>query len=99
MDNKIQIITFLFSFIYGFFYFYLVKLNRYLIKDNNTILKYLDISLFTFDSVLLYIIINYKINKGYFHIYFIITSILGFFLANYTQKSVKLTLYKLKKFR
>ncbi len=96
MDNKLQILTFIFSFSYGIVYFYLVKLNRYLIHDNKTIIKYLDSSLFTLDSVLIYVIINYKINNGYFHIYFIITLVLGFFLAYYTQNSVKSTLNKLK---
>ena len=89
MDNKLQIITFIFSFIYGFIYFYLVKLNRYLIKDNNKIVKYIDSSLFTLDSVLLYIVINYKINRGYFHIYFIILLLVGFIFSYYTSNSVK----------
>ena len=81
MDNRLQIITFFASFIYGFIYFYLVKLNRWLIKNNKTIIRYIDISLFTLDTVLIYVIINYKINNGYFHIYFILTLVLGFIFA------------------
>lgn len=96
MDNKLQIITFIFSFIYGFLYYYLVRLNNLLIKNNKTIIKYLDNTLFTLDTVLIYVIINYKINSGYFHIYFIIVLIIGFIFANYAQSSVKSTIKKLK---
>ena len=88
MDIKLQLITFIFSFVYGFIYFYLVKLNRILTKDNKTIIKYIDTSLFTLDSVLIYVVINYKINEGYFHIYFMIILTIGFFIAYYTEKSV-----------
>ena len=96
MNNIIQIISLLFSFIFGFLYFYLVNLNYYLNKDNKTFIKYLNNTIFTLDVVLLYTIINYKINGGYFHIYFIIMIALGFFSANCTLNSVKSTIYKLK---
>ena len=89
MNIKLQLITFIFSSVYGFIYFYLVKLNRRLTKENKTIIKYIDTSLFTLDSVLIYVVINYKINEGYFHIYFIIILIIGFSIAYYTEKSVK----------
>lgn len=96
MDSHLQIITFLFSFIYGFFFFYLVKFNYLIIKNTKNFIKYLDNTLFILNCVLIYVIINYKINNGYFHLYFIITISLGFIFANYTQKYVKSTLYKLK---
>ena len=97
MDNNLQIITFIFSFIYGFLFFYLVKLNYLIIKNTKNFVKYLDNTLFILNVVLVYVIINYKINNGYFHLYFIITISLGFILANYTQKYVKSTIYKLKR--
>jgi len=96
MDNNLQIITFLFSFIYGFFFFYLVKLNYFIIKNSKSFIKYLDNTIFILNCVLIYVIINFKINSGYFHLYFIITISLGYIFANYTQKYVKSTLYKLK---
>lgn len=95
MDNNLQIITFIFSFCYGFIFFYLVKLNYHIINNSKSFIKYLDNTLFILNMVLIYVIINYKINSGYFHIYFIITIAIGFFLANYTQTFVKSTLYKL----
>ena len=97
MNSRLQIITFIFSFIYGFIYFYLVKLNRYLTSSNKRLIKYIDNILFTLDSVLLYVVINYKINSGYFHVYFILILFLGFILANYTQNGVKSTICKLKR--
>ena len=99
MNNTLQIITFIFSFVFGVIYFYLVKLNYYINNKNKGFIKYLNNCVFTLDIVLLYVIINYKINDGYFHIYFIIILVLGYILANYTQKRVKSTLYKLKIFK
>ena len=97
MDNKLQILTFIFSFIYGFIYFYMVRINRYLTKNDKRFIKYLDTSLFTLDSVLVYVVINYKINNGYFHLYFLFMLILGFLVAYYTETSVKLLKNKLLK--
>ena len=97
MDNILQIKTFIFSFIYGFIYFYMISFNRYLIKDDRRIIKYLDIFLFTLDSVLIYVIINYKINYGYIHIYFLIVLAIGFIIAYYTENSVKRLKKKLLK--
>lgn len=96
MNIIIQIYTFIFSFIYGFIFFYLIDLNKHLTKNNRTIIKYLTNILFMLDMVLIYVIINYKINNGYFHFYFFITLILGYFLANCTQIYVKSTIKKLK---
>jgi hypothetical protein len=97
MDNNLQIITFIYSYFFGFIFFYLAKFNYVIIKNNNTIIKYLDNTLFILNIVLIYVILNYKINNGYFHIYFLITLTLGYISANYMQKFVKMTLYKLKK--
>ena len=99
MNSKIQVITFIFSFVYGFIYFYLVKLNKYLIRNDKRLIKYIDTSLFTLDSVLLYVVLNYKINNGYFHIYFVLILLFGFILANYTQNGVKSTISRLKRFK
>lgn len=97
MDNKLQIITFIFSFIYGFSFFYLEELNYLINKKNKCFIKYLNNTLFILNMVLIYVIINYKINNGYFHIYFLITIVLGYFLANYTQNNVKDLINKYKK--
>lgn len=96
MDNSLQIVTFLFSFVFGILFFYLTKLNYILIKGQKNFLYYLDHTLFILNIVLLYTIINFKINSGYFHLYFIISVSLGYILAIYTQKYVKSTLSKLK---
>lgn len=97
MDNILQIITLIFSFIYGFFFFYLVEINYLINKKTTNFIKYLNNTIFILDMVLIYVIINYKINSGYFHIYFIITIVLGYLLANYTQKHVNILIKKLKK--
>lgn len=96
MDNDLQLLTFLFSFLFGIVFFYLLKLNYFFTSKNHTFIQYIDNTLFILNMVLLYTIINFKINDGYFHPYFIFTIILGYIFANFTQKYVKSTLYKLK---
>jgi len=97
MDNELQILTFIFSFLYGAIFFYIVKINYKLINNNRTIIKYVENSIFSLDMVLIYVIINYKINNGYFHIYFIFMLIFGYFFSYCTQIYVKSTIKKLKK--
>lgn len=97
MDNKLQILTFIFSFVYGFCFFYLEKLNNFLNKNIKKFTKYLNNTLFILNIVLTYVIINYKMNNGYFHIYFLITIVLGYFFANYIQKNVKIFIKKYKR--
>lgn len=103
MDAKTQIIVLLFSFIYGFIYYYLLHLNKSLIKKQNRIYRSIITILFMYNIVLLYIIIVFKINNGKFHPYFFIMIILGtissIVLTKKLRKNVKLCLLieKIKK--
>lgn len=103
MDAKTQIIVLLFSYFYGFFFFYLSYLNKKIIDKKNKIYRSLITILFMYNIVLIYIIITYKINNGKFHPYFFIMIILGFYssfkLTKKMLKNVKLrqSIEKIKK--
>lgn len=103
MNAKTQIIVLLFSYFYGFFFFYLSYLNKKIIDKKNRIYRSLITILFMYNVVLIYIIITYKINNGKFHPYFFIMIILGFYssfkLTKKMLKNVKLrqSIEKIKK--
>jgi len=103
MDAKTQIIVLIFSYFYGFFFFYLSYLNKKIIDKKNKIYRSIIMILFMYNIVLLYIIIIYQINNGKFHPYFFIMIILGIYscykLTKRMLKNVKLLcmLEKVKK--
>lgn len=90
MPASLQLITLGASFLYGFVFYYLMKLNYKLIKNKKKFYQSLITILFMYNVVLLYIIIIFKLNSGIFHIYFFIMLALGF-LSNLklTQKMLK----------
>lgn len=94
MNSKLQLITFLVSFIYGNFFYFLTIFNFKLLKKEKKWLQHLITVIYVFDIIIIYTILIYKLNHGYFHIYFILITILGFitgyFLLHYFRKiSVK----------
>ncbi len=90
MPASLQLITLGASFLYGFIFYYLMKLNYKLIKNKKRFYQSLITILFMYNIVLLYIIIIFKINNGIFHFYFFIMITLGFFTnLKLTQKMLK----------
>lgn len=84
MSLNIQIISLLYSFIFGIIFYFLVLLNKKYLYNNK--LSFIVCLLFVIDNVLLYFIILRYINNGIFHIYFFITIILGFLLSYFIDK-------------
>lgn len=89
MYYKIQIVSFIFSFIFGGFFYIASKLNYKLIWKYPVVFRYLITIVFILDIALLYILAMYRINYGIIHIYFIIVLFLGFFLASIYSKKVR----------
>lgn len=83
MNIKLQIITLLFSFIYGIFFSFFLSLNYKFIYSDKKIFKTIISFLVVIMSVLIYFIILKKINNGIFHIYEILCIILGFIFDNW----------------
>lgn len=100
MDYKIQIISFIFSFIFGILFYLTSKLNFNFIKKYNVIFRYLITIAYVLDVSLIYIICMFKINYGIIHIYFVLILFLGFFLASlYCKKIRKYCKIKFKKLK
>ena len=81
MNSNMQLITFLTSFIFGIFFYYLTIFNFRLIKNMKVYLKHIITFIYTLDITIIYIILIYHLNKGYFHIYFILMVFVGFFVG------------------
>lgn len=82
MNLKLQIITLIFSFLYGIFFCILLNINYKFLYSNKKFFKIISTMLFIIFNVLLYFIILRKINNGIFHPYFVIMLTLGFFTSN-----------------
>jgi hypothetical protein len=100
MDYKVQLISFLFSFLFGIF-FYLTSFINYKIVDKyNIIFRYLITLTYILDISLLYILMMYKINYGIIHIYFVIVLFIGYFVGVvYCKKIRKICKIKRKKLK
>ncbi len=87
MNANIQLIALTTSFLYGFIFYYLFKINNKIIKNKKAFYQSIITILLMYNVVLLYIIILYKINNGIFHLYFFFMMILGFYLnTKFTKK-------------
>ena len=87
MNYKIQIISLIYSFGYGMFFYFFSFLNDKL-SSKNEILNVVTLIAFVLLNALLYITILYKINFGVFHIYFLIMIILGYYFSLILKKIV-----------
>lgn len=88
MTSKMQLISFFISFIFGIFFFFLTEINFKLIKDLKRYLQHILTFIYVLDIIISYIIIFYHLNKGYFHIYFILMVFIGFLVGYIINKKV-----------
>lgn len=90
MNSQIQLIALTASYLFGFIFYYLYKLNYAIIKNKKKFYQSLITILFMYNIVLIYIILIFYINNGIFHLYFFFMMILGFY-TNYrlTKKMLK----------
>ena len=89
MNSTIQLISFLVSFIYGILFYLLTRFNKYIIENRRIVFRFIITLIFIIDIAILYIYIMYRINNGYFHIYFIFTVILGFVVTHVFYRKIK----------
>ena len=83
-----QLLTLFISFLYGIFFYYLTCLNFKLIDNIKVIIKHVITFIYVLDIAIIYIIILYKLNKGYFHIYFIGMVFVGFFTGYIIRQNI-----------
>lgn len=102
MTSNIQLISLSISFLFGILFYYLSLFNFKIINNLKRYIKHILTSIYVLDITIIYVIILYKINNGYFHIYFIFMVILGYFvgfITNYyyfSKVNVKQIFKKLK---
>ena len=86
MSLKIQIYSVLYSFLFGIYFSYILKLFKKYIYNNNIIIKTVsNLVIVIINSFIYFIGIN-KINNGILHPYTFITLILGFYFINIIYK-------------
>ena len=90
MNVIIQIICMLVSFIYGILINLLIIFNQKIFKSNNLFINIFFKMLYSFIIVLLYVILIYKINKGVFHIYFLLLMLIGYLLSRKIKCKIKM---------
>ena len=82
MSLKIQIYSVLYSFLFGIYFSYILKLFKNYIYNNNIIIKTVsNLVIVIINSFIYFIGIN-KINNGILHPYTFITLILGFYFID-----------------
>jgi len=89
MVLEVQLQSLIYSFVYGFFFSFLLNINyKYLFNSTNFYKIIINI-LFILDNVLLYYILLRLINNGVIHIYFLLMIVLGFMFGNYYTKKIR----------
>lgn len=81
IDLKIQIISILFSFVFGVIFYILVFLNKCVLFNVKKYIQIVSTFLFMFDMSLLYFICIRFINDGIMHPYFLLSFLFGFWLC------------------
>ena len=81
MNLKLQIYSFVFSFLFGIILSVFTNLNYGLLFNKNKKTKILGNFLFLFDFSLIYFLGIKLINNGILHIYFLLLLSLGFLLS------------------
>ena len=92
MSSRLQLLMLCINYIYGFCFFYIILINYNFIKNEVLLLRIIITVLCIMDITILYLIIVYKFTYGVFHIYYLITFILGYMNAISVKKHVKLTI-------
>lgn len=86
MSLKIQIYSVLYSFLFGIYFSYILKLFKKYIYNDNIIIKIVsNLVIVIINSFIYFIGIN-KINNGILHPYTFITLILGFYFIDIIYK-------------
>ena len=89
MDLLVQIQSLVYSFVYGYFFSYLVNLNYHFLNAKHIIIRVFTNLFFIVDNVLLYFILIRIINNSSFHNYFFIMIIFGFCFGNIYSKKLR----------
>ena len=79
MELKLQIMSLVFSFVFGIIFYICTNINYKFLFCKNKIFQIIITIIYVLDFSLLYFFLLKKINEGVFHIYFLLSIILGYF--------------------
>lgn len=100
MNYKLQLLSFVVSFLFGIFFYFSSLLNYKIIKNHPIFLQYFVTFIYILVISLVYVLIMYKVNYGVIHIYFIGVLLLGFICGCvYCKKLKKFCKVKKKKLK
>jgi len=88
MSSNIQLISFVISFLYGVIFYFLTIINFKLIENIKKIYQHILTFIYVIDITIMYVIVLFHVNKGYFHIYFIIMVFVGYLVGFIIAKKV-----------
>ena len=88
MELKIQVYSFVVSFIYGLFFYLMLGLHARIIYSSFILVKVVGSLLFVIVMSLLYFIMLLYINNGYVHLYFFLCIMLGYFVCKLVKKKI-----------
>ena len=97
MILKLQILSLIFSFIFGFSFSLFLKLNDKIIHSKFKIIKYIGSFLIVLIGTISYFLGLQKINNSNFHLYLLIMIIIGYVIENIINKKIKRIIVKLYK--
>lgn len=93
MENQVQLLSFLVSFLYGIMFSFCSRYHYKMVYSLKNVMRYIITFLFILDASLFYILILYYINYGVIHIYFLFVTFAGYLLEKvlfrYVKKNVK----------
>lgn len=89
MNYKLQLISFIFSFLFGIFFYFTSLLNYKLIKKQSSFFKYVITTIYIFNISFIYILLMYKINYGIIHLYFLFLLFFGFLFGWIYSKKLR----------
>lgn len=89
MNNHIQLLSFLFSFLFGIFFSFVSVYHYHMVYSLKKVFRYFLTGLFILDISLFYILCLYYINSGVVHIYFVVVTLLGYLVEKKLHSVVK----------
>ena len=88
MALNLQIITSIFSFLFGMFFSLFLRVNYKIVYNSHKVIKFFGTFLVVMITVMAYFLLLQKLNNALFHPYHLILLIIGFTLGHYLEQKI-----------
>lgn len=88
MNLNLQIITSVFSFLFGMVFSLFLRVNYKIVYNSHKLIKILGTSLVVIISVMAYFLLLQKLNNALFHPYHLLLLIIGFTFGHYLEQKI-----------